>query len=181
MTGAHIFDWPRSARSARKHRAWGVSPRKKSTNRWRACGAGDSKGVGAESDDWSCENFMKGKANTSISYRLFASAVARSAGCDDLLIKFPGLTPRALCFRALRALSSRVIQETMPVLISGAREAGDLSVSSSEFELRVKNNATAPLSGGSPLRGSYKFCFTGNPRLAEPRLGLNYSRCFAAC
>ena len=26
-----------------------------------------------------------------------------------------------------------------------------------------------------------KILLTGNPRLAEPRLGLNYNRCFAAC
>ena len=62
--------------------------------------------------------------------------------------------------------------ETMPVLISGACEAGDISVSSSEFEFRVRTNATAPLSDWSPLRGSRKFCLLVTQGSQSLALGL---------
>ena len=38
------------------------------------------------------------------------TAVGRFAGLNDFLTMFPGLTPRALCFRALCALSIQVSQ-----------------------------------------------------------------------
>jgi hypothetical protein len=41
--------------------------------------------------------------------------------------------------------------ETKPVLISGAREAGDISVSIQSFNFRVRINATAQLKIGRRL------------------------------
>jgi hypothetical protein len=51
---------------------------------------------------------------TAVGISNYASAFGRSAGFKDVLIVVPGLTPRALCFRALRALSTQVgqIQES---------------------------------------------------------------------
>jgi len=92
-----------SARIARKHRAWGVNPR---TSRLTDSEPAErATADGSRIDVWWAVLGRQTRVRTNYYQQ---SAVARAAGCNDPLIGFPGLTPRALCFHALRALSIQV-------------------------------------------------------------------------
>jgi len=91
-----------SARSARQHKAWGVSPRIAIHNTEQTRGAGDST--------WLIRSIKSG-----VALRLppHSKSVARSAGLTAFLdSRSWGLlaslaAPQALCCRALRALALR--------------------------------------------------------------------------
>ena len=87
-----------SARSAREHKAWGAAseaskPQDRNSKGVSARGAGDRLGV-----RWQAQR------DTALDRPNDPRAVTRFAGSFVLWVAILGLTPQALCCRALRAL-----------------------------------------------------------------------------